>query len=217
MRLIKSALIVSRCKGLCHFGKWLLRRLRVRVVFATDKDGKDLNRYMNYCAEVVLFDATFWQDISPRKIGFLVKDFPDKNIAVFNFTYLAPEQAALFIRYGAKSYFDMSGSGSFWQGLKTVLRGKQYITPSVRRAIESLPDAMPELRLDTTGRMEDVKLLIFKGLRTKEIADAPRLSVRTVENHKSALFVTYGVKSSIALFRQCFLLGELDKSLLSAG
>jgi DNA-binding NarL/FixJ family response regulator len=216
MRLVKSALIVSRCKGLCRLGTWLLRRLRVRVVLVTDKDGKELNKYMNYFVEVVLFDATFWQDVSPRKIGFLVKDFPDKNIAVFNLTWLKPEQAALFVRYGAKSYFDMSGSGSFWRGLKTVLRGKQYITPSVRRAIENLPDAMPELRLDTTGRMEDVKLLIFKGLRTKEIADTLRLSIKTVENHKSALFVTYGVKSSIALFRQCFLLGELDKSLLTA-
>jgi DNA-binding NarL/FixJ family response regulator len=216
MRPIKSVLIVSRCKGLCRLGKWLLRRMRVRVVLATDKDGKDLNRFMNYFAEVVLFDATFWQDISPRKIGFLVKDFPDKNIAVFNLTYLKPEQAALFMRYGAKSYFNMSGSGSFWQGLKTVLKGKQYITPSVRRALENLPDDMPELRLDTTGRMEDVKLLIFKGLRTKEIADALRLSIRTVESHKSALFIAYGVKSSIALFRQCFLLGELDKGLLSA-
>jgi DNA-binding NarL/FixJ family response regulator len=216
MRPIKSVLIVSRCKELGSLGKWLLRRLRVRVVLVTDKDGKELNKYMNYFSEVVLFDATFWQDISPRKIGFLLKDFPDKNIAVFNLTYLNPEQAALFVRYGAKSYFDMSGSGSFWRGLKTVLRGKQYITPSVRRAIESLPDAIPELRLDTTGRMEDVKLLIFKGLRTKEIADALRLSIKTVENHKSALFIAYGVKSSIALFRQCFLLGELDKALLAA-
>jgi DNA-binding NarL/FixJ family response regulator len=215
MRQIRSALIISRCKGLCRLGKWLLRRLRVRVVLVNDKDGKELNKYLNYFAEVVLFDATFWQDITPRKIGLLLKDFPDKNIAVFNLTYLNPEQATLFVRYGAKSYFDMSGSGSFWRGLKTVLRGKQYITPSVRRAVENLPDAMPELRLDTTGRMEDVKLLIFKGLRTKEIADMLRLSIKTVENHKSALFVTYGVKSSIALFRQCFLMGELDKAALA--
>jgi hypothetical protein len=66
-------MIVSRCKGLCRLGKWLLRRLRVRVVLLTDKDGRELNKQMNYFAEVVLFDATFWQDISPRKIGFLLK------------------------------------------------------------------------------------------------------------------------------------------------
>jgi hypothetical protein len=121
MRQIRSALIVSRCKGLCSLGKWLLRRLRVRVVLDNDQDGGELNKYLHYFAEVVLFDATFWQDITPRKIGLLLKDFPDKNIAVFNLTYLSPEQAALFVRYGVKSYFDMSGSGSFWRGLKTVL------------------------------------------------------------------------------------------------
>jgi DNA-binding CsgD family transcriptional regulator len=213
---IRSVLLVSRCKGLCRLGTWLLRRLRVRVVLVTDKDGKELNKYMNYVTEAVLFDATFWQEVTPRKIGFLLNDFPDKNIAVFNLTYMKPEQAALFIRYGARSYFDVNGSGSFWKGLKTVLRGKRYITPSVRKALEDMPDSTQDLRLDATGRMEDVKLLIFKGLRTREIADALRLSIKTVENHKTALFAAYGVKSALALFRQCFLLGELDKTLLAS-
>jgi DNA-binding NarL/FixJ family response regulator len=216
MRLISSALIVSRCKGLCRLGKWLLRRLRVRVILVVDKDGKELNKRLNYVTDAVLFDATFWQEIAPRKIGFLLKDFPDKNIAVFNLAWLKPEQAALFIRYGARSYVDMSGSGSFWRGLKAILRGKQYIAPSVRKALENMPDSAQDLRLDATGRMDDVKLLIFKGLRTREIADVLLLSIKTVENHKTALFATYGVKSSLALFRQCFLLGELDKTLLAS-
>jgi DNA-binding NarL/FixJ family response regulator len=190
--------------------------LRVRVILVVDKDGKELNKRLNYVTDVVLFDATFWQDISPRKVGFLLRDFPDKNIAVFNLTWLKPEQAALFIRYGARSYVDMSGSGSFWRGLKAILRGKQYVAPAVRKALENMPDSAQDLRLDTTGRMDDVKLLIFKGLRTREIADLLRLSIKTVENHKTALFATYGVKSSLALFRQCFLLGELDKELLTA-
>jgi hypothetical protein len=96
-------------------------------VLIADKDGKDLNRYMNYVTEAMLFDATFRRYISPRKIGFPVKDFPDKNIAVFNLTYLRPEQAALFVWYGAKSHFDMSGSGSFRRGLKTVLGGNSTL------------------------------------------------------------------------------------------
>jgi DNA-binding NarL/FixJ family response regulator len=182
------------------------------MVLVTDKEGKELKRYMNYVTDVVLFDATFWQDVSPRKIGYLLKSFPDKNIAVFNLSYLRPEKAALFVRYGVKSYFDLSGSGSFWKGLKTVLRGRRYITPSVWRALEDLPDGMPEVRLDMTRRMEEVKQLICKGMRTKEIADMLGLSVRTVDIHKSALFAAYGVNSSIALFRQCFMLGEVVAS-----
>jgi DNA-binding NarL/FixJ family response regulator len=216
VRTVRSALIVSRCKGLCRLGAWLLRRLRVRVVLVTDRDGRELHKYLNYFVEVVLFDATFWQEGTPRKIGFLLRDFPGKNIAVFNLTYLRPERAAMFVRYGAKSYFDMSGSGSFWRGLKAVLRGKRYITPSVWKAMEELPDTAAEPRLDSTGRGEEVKLLIFKGLRTKEIADTLRLSVKTVENHKTALFAAYGVHSALALFRQCFLLGELDKAALAS-
>jgi DNA-binding NarL/FixJ family response regulator len=187
----------------------------VRAALVTDRDGVELNRFLNFFTEVVLFDATFWKDVTPRKLGFLLRDFPAKNIAVFNLTYLKPEQAALFIRYGARSYFDLSGSGSFWKGLRTVLQGKRYIAPAVRRALEEVPDGMGDVRLDTTGRMEDVKLLIFKGLRTRDIADLLRLSIKTVENHKSALFVMYGVRSSLELFRQCFLLGELNREQLA--
>jgi DNA-binding NarL/FixJ family response regulator len=72
-------------------------------------------------------------------------------------------------------------------------------------------DYVQDLRLDTMGRMDDVKMLIFKGLRTEEIVTLLRLNIKTVENHKTALFATYGVKSSIALFRQCFLLGEREE------
>jgi DNA-binding NarL/FixJ family response regulator len=212
-QVISSALIVSRSLGLCHLGKWLLRCLRLRFVVGTNKEGRDLNRIINQMyPALILFDASFFDEITARKIGLLLKDLPGLNIAVFSFTYIPPERAVNFLLYGAKSYLDLSGSGSFWYGLKKLTRGKDYVIPAVQTAYENLPDVMPELRLDTTGRQEDVKLLILRGKKTKEIATMLRLSVKTVENHKTALFAAYGVKSALELFRQCFLLGELDKN-----
>jgi DNA-binding NarL/FixJ family response regulator len=183
----------------------------------TNKEGRDLNRIINqFYPALILFDASFFEEITARKIGLLLKDLPGQNIAVFSFTYIPPERAVSFLLYGAKSYLDFSGSGSFWHGLKMLIRGKDYIIPAVRAAYENLPDVFPELRLDTTGRQEDVKLLICRGKRTEEIADILNVSIKTVENHKTALFQSYGVKSALELFRQCFLLGELDDENLKA-
>jgi DNA-binding NarL/FixJ family response regulator len=183
----------------------------------TNKEGRDLNRIINrFYPALILFDASFFEEITPRKIGLLLKDLPGQNIAVFSFTYIPPERAVNFLLYGAKSYLDFSGSGSFWHGLKTLVRGKDYIIPAVRAAYENLPDVFPELRLDTTGRQEDVKTLICRGKKTKEIAAMLRLSVKTVENHKTSLFASYGVRSSMELYRQCYLLGELDDENLKA-
>jgi DNA-binding NarL/FixJ family response regulator len=166
--------------------------------------------------DLILFDAIFFEEVTARKIGFLVNDVPGLNIAVFNFAFMRPEKAVYFLLYGAKSYVDVSGSGSFWRGVKGIVQGKEYITPAVREAYENLPDVMPEVRLDPTGWQEDVKRLILMGKKTKEIAAILKVSVKTVEDHKTALFESYGVSNVLELFRQCFLLGELDKEKLTA-
>jgi DNA-binding NarL/FixJ family response regulator len=216
-RPVRSALIVSRSLGLCRLGKWLLRRLRVRYVRYTNTSGKELYRVINgMYPEVILFDASFFEEITPRKIGYLMKDVPGLSLAVFSMTTIPPERAVLFLLYGAKSYVDVSGSGSFWNGLKKIVHGNGYITPAVQDAYESLPDVMPEPRLDAMGRLEDVKHLIFKGKKTKEIAAILKVSKKTVENHKTVLFKRYGVKTALELFRICYLLGELDKDKLTA-
>jgi DNA-binding NarL/FixJ family response regulator len=212
-RPISSALIVSRSLGLCRLGKWLLRRLRVRSVHYTGEEGKRLNRVINgIYPELILFDASFFEEVTARRIGYLLRDVPGLNIAVFSMGFISPKRATQFLRYGAKSYFDMSGSGSFLKGLKTVLRGGIYVTPAVREAIDNLPDTMLDLRLDIEGRVEDVKQLIFKAKSVKESANILNVSVKTVENTRTKLFACYGVETVLEFFRCCYLLGEIDKS-----
>jgi DNA-binding NarL/FixJ family response regulator len=208
---------VSRSLGLCRLGKWLLRRLGIRCVQYTNKEGKELHRVINgMYPELILFDASFSEEATARKMGHLMKAVRGLHIAVFSMTGIPPERAVNFLLYGAESYVDMSGSGSFWHGLKTIVRGGVYVTPAVQEAYENLPDVMPDVRLDITGRMDEVKHLIFKGKKTKEIAALLKVSVKTVEDEKTKLFKRYGVKTALELFRVCYLLGELDKDKLTA-
>jgi DNA-binding NarL/FixJ family response regulator len=189
----------------------------VRYVCYTGKEGKELYRVINgMYPELVLFDASFFEESTARKIGFLLKEVPGLNIAVFSLVSVRPAKAVYFLLYGARSYVDVSGSGSFRRGLKQIVCGKEYVTPAVREAYYNLPDVMPNVRLDPTGRQDDVKHLIFMGKRTKEIAAILKVSIKTVEDHKSALFKSYGVSGVLELFRQCYLLGELDREKLLA-
>jgi DNA-binding NarL/FixJ family response regulator len=209
--------MVSRSKGLFPLGKWLLRLLRVRGALGTALEGDELNRLINEVKPLtILFDASFCAETTPRKIGLLLRDFPYLNIAVFSLNYIQPEKAANFILYGAKSYFDLSGSGSFWRALKLVVKGKQYYTPAVLAAYENLPDVMPEVRFDATAKQEDVKTLILKSYKDKEIAETMGISIKTVEYHKHLLYGKYGVKSALELFRACYLNDELDREKIAS-
>jgi len=210
-------LMVSRSKGLFPLAKWILRFLRIRDVVCTVSEGRDLNMLINRVKPIlILFDAGFYQEATPRKIGLLLRDYPYLNIAVFNLGYMRPDKALYFLLHGAKSYFDLSGSGSFWRGLKKVVRGRFYVSPAVSRAMDNLPDVMPEIRLDATAKQEEVKQFIFHGFKAAAIAKSMGISIKAVEFHKAAIFAQYGVKTVLELFRACVLSGEIDKDSLSA-
>jgi DNA-binding NarL/FixJ family response regulator len=209
-------LVVSRLKGLFPLAKWILRFLRVRDVIGTDFEGKELNALINRVKPIlILFDAMFFEEATARKIGLLLKDFPYLNIAVFNLNNIRPEKALYFLLYGAKSYFDLRESGSFWRGFKTVARGRSFVSPEVNRALDNLPDAMPEIKLDATVRQEEVKRFIFRGFKAAEIAKCMGISIKTVEFHKAAIFAQYGVETVLEFYRVCVLSGEINKEILS--
>ncbi|GHU51839.1 DNA-binding response regulator [Bacilli bacterium] len=213
MKILSPVLLVSRSESLTMFGIYLLKQLHLRRVMAVNKGGRDLNRLISMLSpELILFDAAFYLDTTPRRIGLLLRDRPDLNIAVINFNAYQPERLVDFLRYGARSVIDFDcGLSKFRRGIKAVLRNQNYVSGNVAEAYENLPDDIPELRVDLTARQEDVKRLILDGKSGQEIADILGISVKTVEIHKKALFESYCVKNSLGLFKQCFLLNEIRR------
>ncbi|AEF83486.1 putative two component transcriptional regulator, LuxR family [Leadbettera azotonutricia ZAS-9] len=211
--MLSPVLLVSRSESLNLLGIYLLKQLHLRRVMATTKGGRDLNRLISMLSpELILFDAVFYLSATPRRIGLLLKDRPDLNIAVINVNSYQAEGLVEFLRFGVKSVIDFnSGLSSFRRALKKVLRNEAYISGNVEEAYEALPDDIPDLKLDLTDRQEDVKRLILDGKSSKEIADTLGVSVKTVEIHKKALFTSYCVKNSLGLFKQCFLLDEIRR------
>jgi DNA-binding NarL/FixJ family response regulator len=213
MKLLSPVLVVSRSEILNMLALYHLKQLHLRRIMATIKDGKELNRLINTLnPELLFFDAAFYWDTTPRRIGLLLRDRPDLNIAVINFNSYQPERLVDFLRFGARSVIDFNcGLSKFRRGINRVLHNQDYVSADVQAAYENLPDDMPELKVDLTARQEDVKRLILDGKSGQEIADILGVSIKTVEIHKKALFTNYCVKNSLELFRKCYVLNEIQR------
>jgi DNA-binding NarL/FixJ family response regulator len=106
--------------------------------------------------------------------------------------------AAEAMRAGASGYLLKAAAGEeLLEAIRAVTAGRTYLTPHIAKdvllAISQPPDG-PEHHLTT--RQREVLLLIAQGKRMKEIAADLKISVRTVEDHKSQLLHVLGVKST---------------------
>lgn len=90
--------------------------------------------------------------------------------------------------------------------VKTVLRGKQYISPAIAelttdRYLRSMDDIeSPSLEI-LTKREQQVLKLVVKGMPSKNIAAKLDISVRTVETHRANLTNKLGIKSTAGLVK----------------
>lgn len=103
-----------------------------------------------------------------------------------------------------------SSSTSFIaEAIHSVLEGNVYIDPSYK---ERIAKRNKQLKFDTiilTSRERDVLNETMKGKRIKEIGEALFISPKTVENHRSNLFVKFEVNNVTALINKALLLGFL--------
>ncbi|GHV44914.1 hypothetical protein AGMMS49546_29660 [Spirochaetia bacterium] len=104
MKLLSPVLLVSRSESLNLLGVYFLKQLHLRRVMATTKGGRDLNRLIGMLSpELILLDAVFYWDTTPRRVGLLLQDRPELNIAVVNVNSYEPERLVDFIRFGARA------------------------------------------------------------------------------------------------------------------
>jgi DNA-binding NarL/FixJ family response regulator len=211
--MLSPVLVVSRSRSVDILGIWMLKKMRLRRVMFTTKTDKELNRLINMLNPALIFiDAAHYWTTTPRRVGLLLQDMPELNIAVFNVNAYEPERLVDFLRYGARSVINFNcGISKFRRGIVRVLHNKEYISPDVLEAYENLPDDELELKPDITARQEDVKQLILLAKSDKQIAGILGLSVKTVEGHKNSLFKKYCVKNKWELLRECYLLDEIRK------
>ncbi|MEN9813023.1 MAG: hypothetical protein RL479_1709 [Verrucomicrobiota bacterium] len=138
----------------------------------------------------------------------LIKDLhalhPEVPILVFSMHYesLYAERA---LRAGARGYLMKSeGAAPLIAAVRAVLQGKVYLSEAMRdRAVHQFSRGATQAPRDNASLLSDRELEIFEligqALGTRQIARRLRVSVSTVETHRSHIKEKLGLKNSTEL------------------
>ena len=89
--------------------------------------------------------------------------------------------------------------------IKSILKGKKYVSPSVTtmladRELRSLDEAIPSLEI-LTKREKQILTMIAKAMPNKNMASELKISIRTVEHHRTNLTDKLGFKDTASLVK----------------
>ncbi len=110
-------------------------------------------------------------------------------------------------RAGGLGYvLKQTASGDLVDAIRTVLRGKYYVSPQLAAKLGIAPqDAAENPAIlfggHLTARQREVLQLIAEGKSMKEIADVLKISVRTAEFHKNSIMEELGFRTTAELTR----------------
>ena len=109
-------------------------------------------------------------------------------------------------RAGASGYLlKRSAASELSQAIRAVLNGQQYLSPLVTKDVlnpllEPSQDIPSRLGI-LTARQREVLQLVAEGRSAKEIANILKISVKTVEFHKSQIMEHVGLRTTAELTR----------------
>jgi two-component system response regulator NreC len=122
---------------------------------------------------------------------------------VYLTTAIDADIAADAARGGVSGYLQRTlDDANLSSAVREVLKGKRYISPSIRHAIESLApktSESPLSRKSLTGREIEVLKLLAEGRTMKEIAYVLTLTPRTVAFHKYKLMQRLSLQTNADL------------------
>ena len=121
----------------------------------------------------------------------------------------------MVMAHGANGYMVKDdASEELVTAIKTILKGKKYVSPSVttmlvdREVRGPEETGAPSLEI-LTEREKEILILIARGLANKNIASKLDLSTRTVEHHRSNLTDKLGIKNTASLVKYALSKGLL--------
>jgi DNA-binding NarL/FixJ family response regulator len=124
-----------------------------------------------------------------------------------------PQPVSRMIRAGASGYVHKGATFvELVEAIRTVMQGESYLSPAVAdglvrdylQRVATSDETEPAL---LTVREREVLQLVSEGYRTKDIADALGLSVKTIETHRKALMVKLGLDSIAELTKYAVRVG----------
>lgn len=176
-------------------------------VVAQASDGEELlEKLSGVRADCVVLDLSMPNMDGLSALKEIVKEFPKIKTLVLTMQKDA-EHFKHAVAAGANGYLlKDSAFDQLVMAIKVILTGKNYISPAISemiaeqyvRSIEKVD--MPSMAI-LTQREKEVLALIAQGHANKNIAERLKISIRTVETHRSRLIHKLNIKTAAGLVK----------------
>jgi DNA-binding NarL/FixJ family response regulator len=195
-----GTLVITRDINNHSYYKKRLEAVGFPCVMPTDVEKDALNFLIrDMKPTMLLMDARFYQCCTPFLMGGLMQAFPKVNMAAVSIGEYPADLAMYFILNGVKSYLaTYDGFDIVNDCLSEICKGRKYVSPTVLQRIK-LRQEEPKPARKITCRGNEVIRLVCNGWKDLEIADVLQISRRTVDNHKTEIFRSLNVRSSLEL------------------
>lgn len=156
--------------------------------------------------DLLIQDVKFGQDHASEFLDDLISDFPSLKIILL--TSVSDSVSIAKLGKKVSGYILKSESLSeIYKAIQEVLLGNTYYS---EQAQVKLNEIIPSNEIVLTRREKEVLEVIMQEKSTKEIADILSISEKTVELHRSNLFVKLDVKNITGLIKRTIAMNLLD-------
>lgn len=213
---MKTKIIIADDHTIVRVGlKDLVQKDTDLTVVAEAKDGQELlERLSSHRCDLVVADISMPNMDGLTAVKEIHRKYPKVKVLILSMLKDYQHFKEL-MAHGASGYLVKDDAPEqLVIAIKTILKGNKFVSPSVSKVLvdhqlRSLDDGeIPSLEI-LTGREQQVLTMIAKGLANKNIAAKLKISIRTVEHHRSNLTDKLGFKTPSALVKYA-----IDKGLV---
>ncbi len=153
--------------------------------------------------DIVILDITMPGRGGLDVLKVLRRDFPKLPVLVLS---IHPEDqyAVRALKAGAAGYMTKeSAPEELIMAMRTVLKGKKYISPSLAEKLADYLEREDQKNIHEilSDREHQVLLMIASGKSIKEIAEELSLSIKTISTYRARIFEKMKMKSNAELIR----------------
>ena len=188
----------------------LEREFDIRVI-AEAADGQDaIESTDRLRPDVVVMDVEMPRINGIEATGRIRAEHPGTQVVMLSM-HSDPVLIRQAFDRGAKGYVLKKSIGvELVKAIRTVCRGVTYHSPSVEQAEYAVEQPPRSTTLHLTVREREVLRLIAAGYTNRQIAETLRISIKTVEIHRSNLMAKLGTHSLPDLIRTAIRLGLVE-------